>query len=81
MMISNYQMQVGESTQFDAPLHAADPDASVTLRIPLDDEAEGFEQPAAIEEVAPILAGSRRFGKALPAGNWLGSSAHARPGS
>ena len=53
MMISSYQMQVGEGTQFDAPLHAADPDVSVALGISLDDDAVGFEQPAALEEPAP----------------------------
>src|ERR1039458_5051895 len=50
---TSYQMQVGEGTQFDAPLHAADPDASVALGISLDDDAAGFEQPAALEEPAP----------------------------
>ena len=53
MMISSYQVQVGEATQFDAPLHAADPEARVALGISVDDEAESFEQPAAVEEAAP----------------------------
>jgi len=52
MMISSYQMRVGEGTQFDAPLHAADAEASVALGISLDDDAESFEQPAALEERA-----------------------------
>ena len=52
MMISSYQMQVGDGTQFDAPLHAADPEARVALGISLDDDADGFEPPAAPEEVA-----------------------------
>ena len=53
MMISSYPMQVGETTQFDAPLHAADPEARVALGISLDDDAEGFEPPAVLEEAAP----------------------------
>jgi len=53
MMISSYPMQVGETTQFDAPLHAADAEARVALGISLDDDAEVFEPPAAIEEAAP----------------------------
>jgi RNA polymerase primary sigma factor len=55
MMISSYQMRVGESTQFDAPLHAADPDANVALEISLGDDAESFEPPAAFEEPARSL--------------------------
>jgi RNA polymerase primary sigma factor len=50
MMIASYQMQVGEGTQYDAPLHAADADASIALGGALDDEAESFEQPGAAEE-------------------------------
>ena len=53
MMISSYQVQVGEATQFDAPLLAADSEARVALGISVDDEAESFEQPAAAEEAAP----------------------------
>ncbi|MGC9950882.1 MAG: sigma-70 family RNA polymerase sigma factor [Bryobacteraceae bacterium] len=53
MMISSYQMRVGEGTQFDAPLHVADPDASAGLRLSLEDDAEVFEQPAAFEEPVP----------------------------
>lgn len=53
MMISSYQMRVGETTQFDAPLHMADPDAPVALGLALDDEADSFAQPAAFEEPAP----------------------------
>ena len=53
MMISSYQVQVGEGTQFDAPLHAPDRDTTVALGISLDDDAVGFEQPAALEEPAP----------------------------
>src|ERR1035438_2787456 len=54
MMMSSYQVRVGEGTQFDAPLHAADADARAALGIPLDDEADGFEHPAAVEE--PVKA-------------------------
>ena len=53
MMISSYQVQVGEATQFDAPLLAADSEARVALGISVDDEADSFEQPAAAEEAAP----------------------------
>lgn len=52
MMISSYQVQLGEGTQFDAPLHAADPEATAALGISLDDVAESFDQPAALEERA-----------------------------
>ncbi|MGA3043331.1 MAG: sigma-70 family RNA polymerase sigma factor [Bryobacteraceae bacterium] len=52
MMISSYQMRVGEGTQFDAPLHAVDADATLALGISLDDDAADFEQPAALEEPA-----------------------------
>jgi len=54
-MISSYQVQVGDGTQFDAPLHAADPDAGATLGMSLDDDADGFEQSAALEEHARSL--------------------------
>ena len=53
MMISNYQMRVGESAQFDSPLHAADPEMTAALGISLDDDAVGFEAPAVPEEVVP----------------------------
>jgi RNA polymerase primary sigma factor len=52
-MISSYQVGVGESTQFDAPLHAADAEARGALGISLGDDAGDFEQPAALEERAP----------------------------
>src|SRR5579862_920232 len=52
MMISNYQMRVGEGTQFDAPLHTADADASAALRVSLDDDTEDFDQRVASDEPA-----------------------------
>ena len=52
MMISSYQVQVGEGTQLDAPLQAADPDATVAMGISLDDEPEDFEHAAVLEERA-----------------------------
>jgi len=54
-MISSYQIQVGEGTQFDAPLHAPDADARLALGISPDDDGEPFEQPAALEEPAPSI--------------------------
>jgi RNA polymerase primary sigma factor len=44
---------MGEGTQFDAPLHAADSDATAPRGLSLEDVAEVFEQPAALEEPAP----------------------------
>jgi RNA polymerase primary sigma factor len=43
-------MGMGEGAQFDSPLRTADPDAIVALGLPVDDEQEDFEQPAALEE-------------------------------
>ncbi len=51
-MISNYQMRVGEGTQFDAQFHTADADASAALRVSLDDETEEFDRPVASDEPA-----------------------------
>jgi len=48
-MTSSYQMRVGEGTQFDAPLHSADP---LVLGIGLADDPEAFEHPAVLEEPA-----------------------------
>src|SRR5579862_4080249 len=42
MMISGYQMGVGDRTQFDAPLHSVDLDNSAVML-----DVEDFEAPAA----------------------------------
>ena len=45
-------MLVGEGTQYDAPLHATDPEGGAPLGIALDDDNEGFDAPATLEERA-----------------------------
>jgi len=52
MMIANYQRQVGEATQFDAPLHLIDPDASAGLRLTLEEDAPELEHATEVEERA-----------------------------
>jgi len=52
MMISNYQMRVGESTQFDAPVHTADAEVGAGLGLSLDD-VDSFERAVTPEERAP----------------------------
>ncbi|MGA2594359.1 MAG: hypothetical protein ABSH32_31040, partial [Bryobacteraceae bacterium] len=48
-MTSSYQMRVVEGTQFDAPMHSADP---LVLGIGLADDPEAFEHPIVLEEHA-----------------------------
>ncbi len=52
MMISSYEMRVGEGTQFDPRLPTPDPDVRAALGISLDDDTESFEHSAALEEPA-----------------------------
>jgi RNA polymerase primary sigma factor len=52
MMISSYEMRVGEGTQFDPRLPTPDPDVRAALGISLEDDTESFEHSAALEEPA-----------------------------
>ncbi len=51
MMFANYEMRVGEGTQFDAPIpNVAHPGAGIALALALEDDGDGIEHSAATEE-------------------------------